>query len=524
MRQIGLGFIDPPIAMQAVEGLLTGPVKQLGVMATTRPVPLEGVSLSEWMSIPAERVASLTARLARPEIQRLNEVLALPIVGDAGLPALEELLAGLLFHQLKSLGLFKDGGRHLKTWKEEAGFKPFYDRWLEECLRGLGRRGYVEGDADGYRIVKTPEADWEEWERRQAGWQTDPAIMPYINLAEPAVRALPDVLTGAVRAVEVMFPDGSLDRVEKIYKNNPVADYFNEVLAGTAASFIEERLKQDPSARIRILEVGAGTGGTSASVLARLKAYETCIEDYRYTDLSQAFLLHAQQAYGPAYPFLSYGILDAEKPVAEQGIEAGSYDVVIAANVLHATRNIGRTMRNVKAALRTNGVLLINEITSTSLFTHLTFGLLEGWWLFEDEKSRLSGTPALSAQGWTRILQREGFSSILFPVPDAQTLGQQIIVAESNGLIRQIRLQKAEHPRPVKRVASREQADPAVFSTSSSNASDVEGELLKKIETSLLEKVSDLIKAKIETLDPDSELSEYGFELDQLHNINASAQ
>ena len=132
---------------------------------------------------------------------------------------------------------------------------------------------------------------------------------------ETTLRALPGILTGAIRATDVMFPNGSLALVEGVYKNNPVADYFNDALAGMVAGFVEERLKQDASARIRILEVGAGTGGTSAPVLARLKSYTPHIEEYCYTDLSQAFLLHAQAVYGPDHPYLSYGIFDVEKPI-----------------------------------------------------------------------------------------------------------------------------------------------------------------------------------------------------------------
>ena len=169
------------------------------------------------------------------------------------------------------------------------------------------------------------------------------------------LRALPGVLTGAIRATDVLFPNGSLALVERIYQNNPVADYFNEALARAVADFVEARLEQDPSARIRILEVGAGTGGSSARVFARLKPYRTHVEEYRYTDLSQAFLLHAQDVYGTDNPYMRTGIFDVEKPIAGQGIDAGSYDLVIATNVLHATRNIRRTLRNVKAALRTNG-------------------------------------------------------------------------------------------------------------------------------------------------------------------------
>src|SRR5437660_290064 len=83
-------------------------------------------------------------------------------------------------------------------------------------------------------------------------------------------------------------------------------------------ALLEERLRQDPSARVRILEAGAGTGGTSAPVLARLKPYADHIAEYCYTDISQAFLLHAQAVFGPVHPYLSYGIFNVEKPIAGQ--------------------------------------------------------------------------------------------------------------------------------------------------------------------------------------------------------------
>src|SRR6202043_892964 len=107
------------------------------------------------------------------------------------------------------------------------------------------------------RPASVAEASWEEWEARKGAWQADAAIAPHIALVETTLRALAGVLSGAVRATDVMFPNGSLALVEGIYKNNPVADYFNEALAGMVAGFIAERLKQDASARIRILEVGA---------------------------------------------------------------------------------------------------------------------------------------------------------------------------------------------------------------------------------------------------------------------------
>src|SRR5262249_29619621 len=213
------------------------------------------------------------------------------------------------------------------------------------------------------------------------------------------------------------------DLVEGIYKNNTVADYFNEVLAGVVAAYIEERHRHDPGSRLRVLEIGAGTGGSTALLLKRLEAYRQQIAEYCYSDISRAFLIHGEKEYGGRNPYLTYRLFNVEAPLAGQSIEIGTYDTVIATNVLHATKNIRRTLRNAKAALKRNGILLLNEMADKSLFTHLTFGLLEGWWLYEDESLRIRGCPGLSPETWSRVLQEEGFRSVFFPAQESHPLG-----------------------------------------------------------------------------------------------------
>ena len=131
-----------------------------------------------------------------------------------------------------------------------------------------------------------------------------------------------------------------------------------------------------------------------------------------------------------------------EKPLAPQDIAADHYDVVIAANVLHATKDIRQSLRNAKATLRKGGILLLNEISSKSLFAHLSFGLLEGWWLYEDTLLRIPGSPALYPESWEKVLKEEGFYNTCFPVRQHHHLGQQLIVAQSDGVVRQTHRKK----------------------------------------------------------------------------------
>ena len=135
------------------------------------------------------------------------------------------------------------------------------------------------------------------------------------------MRALPAVLRGERRPVDVLFPDGTVDLVESVYRGNPVADLFNRVVAEAAALWVKRRLAQDPNARIRVLEIGAGTGGTSAAVLALLAPFKAHIEEYGYSDLSRAFLLHAEEQFVPRYPCVVPRLFDVSRPLVGQGID-----------------------------------------------------------------------------------------------------------------------------------------------------------------------------------------------------------
>ncbi|MGO4776499.1 methyltransferase, partial [Lysobacter sp. 2RAB21] len=183
--------------------------------------------------------------------------------------------------------------------------------------------------------------------------------------------------------------------------------------------------------------MGAGTGGTTAGLLPMLRGFGDLVEEYCYTDLSKAFLLHAQEAYQPEFPALRTAIFDVGKPLSLQSIQGNRYDAVIATNVLHATSDMRQTVRNAKALLKRGGMLLVNEISAWSWQTHFTFGLLDGWWLYEDEKLRLPGSPCLSPTQWESLLKAERFLDIRFPAHADHGLGQLVLTARSDGVVRQ---------------------------------------------------------------------------------------
>nr|QUJ23687.1 PKS [Streptomyces sp.] len=349
-----------------------------------------------------------------------------------GAAADDDLLSRLLQTQLTRAG-------HLSGEAPPPAPGGGLRRWLDESVRRLRGAGLLGGPPSGPVPAVTVDgsAAWSEWEEHGADDQGDAARRARFTLLDATLRALPGILRGEVLATDVMFPGSSMELVERIYRDNPLSDCFNGVLADAAAAVVREIVRADPAARVRILEIGAGTGGGTVTVLERLEPLTAHVETYSYTDLSKSFLMHAQQEYGPRYPYLDYRLFDVEEPLAAQGITPGSYDLVLATNVLHATKDIRRTLRNAKGALKRHGVLLANEISTHSLFTHLTFGLLDGWWLYEDDELRMPGGPGLSPETWEEVLDDEGFGSVSFPARRLHELGYQVIAAESDGLVRQ---------------------------------------------------------------------------------------
>src|SRR5690606_817174 len=128
--------------------------------------------------------------------------------------------------------------------------------------------------------------------------------------------------------LETLFPDGDYTTGDFLYNDWTLPRYFNQIVARAAATAAHNH-----GGRLRILEIGAGTGGTSAAVLPALPPNGV---SYTFTDVSDFFLGRAQERFA-AYPFINYALLDIEQDPAEQGFPSHGFDLIIAANVLHAT-------------------------------------------------------------------------------------------------------------------------------------------------------------------------------------------
>jgi 2-polyprenyl-3-methyl-5-hydroxy-6-metoxy-1,4-benzoquinol methylase len=172
--------------------------------------------------------------------------------------------------------------------------------------------------------------------------------------------------------------------------------------------------------RAHILEIGAGTGGCTGPVLAALGGegiIPASFEHYTFTDISSGFFQAARESFAGFGDLLSYQPLNIEQDPAEQGFTE-KYDLIIAAQVLHATKKMSVTMRHVRKLLKDGGKLLMVETTRDTVDGHLIFGTLPGWWLSEEPERKFS--PNMPLQQWKSILEDAGFTGIDLDIWDCE--------------------------------------------------------------------------------------------------------
>ena len=450
---------------------------------------------------------------------------------------LDDILGRLLLTQLIAAGLFEKGTAcTLSEIDHVLGLSEAHRRWMARSLDILSQAGHLYASEGSYALARdrADEDAWSAWGRFKEAHGGTPETPGRTPLLEAMLHALPQIIAGRIPATQVMFPDASHALVEGVYKHNAVADYFNGMAAHAAHTYICNRLAQSPQARIRILEIGAGTGSTSEHMFRRLSELAPNISEYVYTDLSKAFLVQAESRFGADVPYLRYKAFDVEKTAGPQGIEPASFDLVIATNVLHATRNMHRTLAHAKALLRKDGLLLVNEIVENDLTMHLTFGLLEGWWKYDDSEQRLPGGPALSASTWRNLLMQAGFHSVHLPAASAERLGLQLIVGQSDG--RDAGMQSSAsmqpgYPERGEPVAHRPAVASAISRVASGGTASHHADaahpgaaraLDARIADALITELAASLQLDMDDIHPDESFSDYG--LDSLTGVNLVKQ
>jgi len=206
---------------------------------------------------------------------------------------------------------------------------------------------------------------------------------------------------------------GQADPVQLIFGDEKVRKLFSELYSSSDAckvvlqqfeAFIKEVASSAGASPLRILEVGAGTGGTTRTLVPALAALGVPVV-YTFTDISPSLVSQAASDFAQ-YPFMMFRPLDLEQEPHQELLS--SQHIVLGSNVIHATRDVYKSLKCCHKMLREDGFLIFHEMTAQMLWTDVAFGLIGGWWRFSDGR-----THALqNAQFWSKVLKAVGYGIV----------------------------------------------------------------------------------------------------------------
>ena len=312
----------------------------------------------------------------------------------------DELAAALLARGLREMavGSGVSGNFTAESLLVAEPMQPMFHR----LVASLTRRGWLEQDGHEHRPTATfSKAADSTQEKLRSFISSHSGHLPEAMLCAAICAELGPILRGEKDSIQVLFAGGSAELLDQFYGEGL---YTSHWLAAIAAA-VEEAARHLPEGRgLRILEVGAGTGGLAAHVLPLI---DHDLHSYTFSDVSAAFFSSATQKLA-RFPKVEYKTLDLEKSGTAQGFEAGAFDFVIGTNVLHAVADLRSTLRHVHELLAPGGNLVFMDVANPQLWTEVVFGLTTGWWRFTDRDLRPQH-PLLSRSQWEVVLRETGF-------------------------------------------------------------------------------------------------------------------
>ncbi len=290
----------------------------------------------------------------------------------------------------------------------------------------LATQGHLALEGDHWRLTN-PLPDAEAKETAATILEAAPAYATDLALMLRCGEALPRILRGEPEARAVLFSAEALAELKKFYREAPASAFYNRLLTAAVGEVIAD---SDGSTPIRIVELGGGTGGATAPLLAALPPGRV---HYTFTDISPFFVAAAEREFRNVADFRAIP-LDLERELAAQDFAPHSADVVIAANVFHATADLAQSLARARQLLAPNGLLVLLEITRRPDWLNVIFGVTEGWWKFTDRELR-PRHPLLDTEQWESLLTREGFSQVTALTDTAHpgSAGQSVLLAHSAG-------------------------------------------------------------------------------------------
>jgi SAM-dependent methyltransferase len=306
-------------------------------------------------------------------------------------------------------------------------FQPRFKLALSWILERLVESGCAETRTDAqvrsYHLRQPP---WQPdlKQLRAAGLTIDPANAATLDLLDHAASVYPDVANGQQSGDQnLLGPQGVPLWLNYFHNDNLTYAVNNWVGAILAADHLFTRQT------FRILEVGGGTGSASEILLQVLaeRGLLPRIERYLITEPNAYFRRHSQRKLAGRHPNLplEWAPLDVDLPWDTQGISAGQFDLVYGVNVMHISKNLLFSLNEARAALTSDGWLVIGECMrpydNQPIYPELMFQILDSFTNIQTDPEFRPNPGFLTAERWCRAFSRAGLRHAKV-VPDIESI------------------------------------------------------------------------------------------------------
>jgi len=329
-----------------------------------REAPPPRAEWHRWLTPDRVEAAEAIDHLSRMESGIVERVPLAPMSAIDGLDrTLDRLCTGYVLAFLAHCGVdaSEPGVVDWRTLVATCQVLPRFERLFARMLKVLEAEGFATIDGARVRFTRVgPRLPLAE--ERELAMARFPQMAPLFELLDHCAAHFHLALSGEIPAIGLLFGEDHIGRfkqaVETIRDHSYVPlcqEFVRELLAHVA-----ERPRGGP---LRVLEVGGGEGLLTQALLP---SFEGRPVEYTFTDIGRSFVVNAERlAAQRGQNFMRFGVLDISRPPVEQGFALGSFDVIVAFNVMHATRSVAASLAHVRELLAPGGVLVLQESVRT---------------------------------------------------------------------------------------------------------------------------------------------------------------
>ena len=355
--------------------------------STMAPSRLEPVSLARLRDAASTALEDVISMRGRAEL-------------EAVMAAEDELAASQIAHGLLQMGVDSS----CKGFSADSlGVAQPMRTVFERLMTKLAGRGLLVAKSGSYKPSKTfAKTAGSSAEVLRQFISKHPGHLPEGLLCATTGAEFGAIIRGEKDAVQVLFSGPGAELLDHFYGDGLFASHWMACISRA----LQEAASHLPEGRgLRILEIGAGTGGLPALLLPLL---DRGVHSYTFTDVSAGFFPMANQKLA-AFPEVEYKVLDLEKSGIDQGFEADAYDFIVGTNVLHAVADVRATLGMLHELLAPSGTLMFMDVATPTLWTESVFGLTSGWWHLTDHDLRPE-QPLMQRAQWESALRQSGFA------------------------------------------------------------------------------------------------------------------